>query len=296
MPPRKKVAKRNRESGEGDDSEGDDGVGPPTPRTHSAANKATVRDTIVAYGAGHGVLQVPVERRIARYLRQERMYAVGGIDDDDNEVRAVFSLDVEADTWVAEAAMLECRRAHCLSVLHGELWAVGGEDEGGHEVRSCERLDHATNSWVRGPDMLIARCFFGVGVVNGELWAVGGSTLRSFSCERLDTVTGAWVPGPEMTACRNFGNSVAVFRGELWAVGGACVETTLMTSCERLDTARNQWVPESAMTFGCSHFGLAVFRGQLWAVGGMSKDLKKKHFPTASTSTSPPTRGWQAPQ
>ena len=61
MPPKKIAAKRNRES-----------VGPLTaPTTHSVA-KITVRDAIVAFGAEHGALLVPVQRRIARYLRQER--------------------------------------------------------------------------------------------------------------------------------------------------------------------------------------------------------------------------------
>ncbi len=69
MPPRKKADKRNR---------GSVGLPMTAPKTHSDA-KATARDAIVAYGAGHGVLSVPVERRITRYLRQERLYAVGGL-------------------------------------------------------------------------------------------------------------------------------------------------------------------------------------------------------------------------
>ena len=47
------------------------------PMTHSVA-KANVRDAIAAYGAGHGALYVPVERRIAQFLWQERLFAVGG--------------------------------------------------------------------------------------------------------------------------------------------------------------------------------------------------------------------------
>ena len=120
MPPRKKAGKRNRGS-----------VGFPmtAPKTHSDA-KATARDAIVAYGAGHGVFSVPVER-ITRYLRQERLYAVGGRNVTDQVVRDCHSLDVEAGAWVAEAPMLEGRSKHCLAVLGGGLWAVGGRNIGG---------------------------------------------------------------------------------------------------------------------------------------------------------------------
>ena len=115
MPPKKKAGKRQREA-----------VGPPTaPKTHSVA-KTNARDAIVAFGAGHGVLSLPVERRVALYLRQERLYAVGGSDGADLPVRSCYSLDVEAGAWVAEAPMLKPRKFHGVAVFHGERWAVGG--------------------------------------------------------------------------------------------------------------------------------------------------------------------------
>ena len=95
------------------------------PKTHSDV-KTNARDAIVAFGAGHGVLSLPVERRIALYLRQERLYAVGGSDGADLPVRSCYSLDVEAGAWVAEAPMLEPRKSHGVAVLHGERWVVGG--------------------------------------------------------------------------------------------------------------------------------------------------------------------------
>jgi len=274
MPPRKKADKRNRGS-----------VGLPitAPKTQSDA-KATARDAIVAYGAGHGVLSVPVERRITRYLRQERLYAVGGYSATGQVVRECHSLDVEAGAWVAEAPMLESRNSHRLAVLRGELLAVGGYDNDDGVLCSCERLDHLTNAWVRGPDMLTKRCSFGVVVLDGELWAVGGFSMRSRygmdvlrSCERLNSVTGTWVAGPHLLTTR-YGHRVVLFRGDLWAVGGhwgfGPRRATLLTFCERLDTASNRWVPGPAMTVGRAYFGLAVFRGQLWAVGGMGADGK----------------------
>ena len=64
--------KRNRESSVPPNGPVSPMVDPPSvvPKTHSVA-MTTARDAIVAFGAGHGGLSVPVERRITRYLRQE---------------------------------------------------------------------------------------------------------------------------------------------------------------------------------------------------------------------------------
>ena len=120
MPARKKAGKRNRFS---------DSVGPLTAlKTHSIT-RANVRDTIVSFGAEHGTLLVPVERRIARYLRQKRLYAypLNAVNGESNLVRGCYSLDVETAAWVAEAEalMLEPQSNPCLAVLHGELWVLG---------------------------------------------------------------------------------------------------------------------------------------------------------------------------
>ena len=65
--PTKKASKRSR-----------DERGPTTQPTPHMVAKTTVRDAIVTFGAGYGVLPVPVERRIACYLRCDHLYAIGG--------------------------------------------------------------------------------------------------------------------------------------------------------------------------------------------------------------------------
>ena len=51
-----------------------DRMAPPAFTIHSA----TTGDAIVTFGEGYGALLVPVERRVAKYLRQENLLAVGG--------------------------------------------------------------------------------------------------------------------------------------------------------------------------------------------------------------------------
>ena len=136
---KKKAGKRKRES-------------PPTaPKTHSVA-MTTARDAIVAFGAGHGVLSVPVERRIARYLDCTLSVV---------PMTPTYSLDVEAGArdMVLRLFVVSCGQWAVVAMMShfpSILGAVG--------CRTCEHLDHATNTWVQGPDMSIDRCFLGVSV------------------------------------------------------------------------------------------------------------------------------------
>ena len=181
--------KRGKRSRSHDNNDGVDGPLPP-PTTHIIA-LTTTRDAIVTFGAGYGALSVPVERRIARYLRQERVYAVGGYDEFENPTRNCYSLDAAAGVWVAGAPMTEDRSRFGLVVFHGDLLVVGC----GTPV--CLRLAMATDTWAPGPDITEPHggspCV--AAVFHGELWVVGIGIRENW---RLNAVTNQWVRGPWM--------------------------------------------------------------------------------------------------
>ena len=136
---------------------------------------AQCRDAIISFGAGYGVLQVPVERRITQYLQQERLFAVGDYETFDGlrgceqtrcQTRVCFSYEVSFFGWEEERSdMLECRSDFGLVVFRGELWAVGGlgDNPWKGSLRSCERLDARSSEWLLGP-------FFAVAVLDGAVW------------------------------------------------------------------------------------------------------------------------------
>ena len=99
---------------------------PVPPTTHSVALK-NIRDVTVAFGAEYGALLVPVERRITHYLRQQRLYIVGGINSD-GVLCSCYSLDVVAGVWVQEAPMTKERKGFGLCVHRGDLLTVGGSN------------------------------------------------------------------------------------------------------------------------------------------------------------------------
>ena len=96
---------------------------PVQPTTHSVA-LAAIRDATAAFGEAYGTLLVPVERRIAQYLRQQRLFVVGG-SNGESVLLTWYSLDAVAGVWVEEAPMAEGREDFALCVLRGDLWGVG---------------------------------------------------------------------------------------------------------------------------------------------------------------------------
>ena len=133
MPP-KKACKRSRyESGL---------LAQPTP--HIVA-KAAARDAIVAFGAGYNALSIPVERRVARYLRSDHLYAVGG-HDSTRDLSSVECYDPSTNVWSVVAPMSTARAGHGVAGLGGFLYAVGGYD-GTYQLSSVGRFDPSTNVW-----------------------------------------------------------------------------------------------------------------------------------------------------
>ena len=79
-------------------------------------------DVIVTFGAGYDALPVPVERRIARYLRHGRLFVVGGPTDDDL-ITSFNSLDVVAGVRVTEGSTTVRYQLHRrICVNHDDLW------------------------------------------------------------------------------------------------------------------------------------------------------------------------------
>ena len=82
-----------------------DGGAPTAQTTPHIVAKATVRDAIVALGAGYGFLLEPVEWRVAEYLRYEHLYVVGGYDGK-NRLSTVECFDPSTNVWSPVASML----------------------------------------------------------------------------------------------------------------------------------------------------------------------------------------------
>ena len=103
--------KISRMRGEKASTQTRDGCGPTAQPTPHIVAKATVRDAIVALGAGYGFLLEPVEWRVAEYLRYEHLYAVGG-HDGKSYLSTVECFDPSINVWSPVASMA-MKRGFC---------------------------------------------------------------------------------------------------------------------------------------------------------------------------------------
>ena len=84
----------------------------------------------MAFGAGYTALSIPVERRVARYLRFDHLYAVGCVGNDITRALAsVECYEPATNVWSIVVAMTTARAYHGVAVLGGFLYAVGGDDD-----------------------------------------------------------------------------------------------------------------------------------------------------------------------
>ena len=94
-----------------------------------------------------------------------KLYAVGGLDEDDVPLSSVERYDPALDVWEAVASMAAARSRHAVTVLDGKLYAVGGYNDDGVTLvtlSSVERYDRALEVWEAVAPMGTARASPGV--------------------------------------------------------------------------------------------------------------------------------------
>jgi len=133
-----------------------------------------------------------------------KLYAVGGGNDDVDDLSTVERYDPATNAWEEVAPLATARSAHAVAALDGKLYAVGG----GGFLSSMERYDPATNVWEEVAPMASARDDLAVAVLDGKLYAVGGSGAghnpynRLSSVERYDPAENAWEAVAPLAAAR----------------------------------------------------------------------------------------------
>jgi N-acetylneuraminic acid mutarotase len=111
-----------------------------------------------------------------------KLYAVGGTDDDRNPLASMEVYDPSTDTWTAgKANMGTSRDSFGLASLNNKLYAVGGfyGRRPFGPLASMGVYDPSTDTWAAGENMITARWGFGLASLNNKLYAVGGDKCCS---------------------------------------------------------------------------------------------------------------------
>jgi hypothetical protein len=109
-------------------------------------------------------------------MRDSLVYAVGGRDNNNNEVATVQVFNVRTKAWNPGPSMSAPRDFLGVAVVNDTLYAVGGENFANGELTLVEALSPG-GVWAPRASLPSRRGFLGVGSVNGFLYAVGGSLM-----------------------------------------------------------------------------------------------------------------------
>ena len=155
-----------------------------------------------------------------------RLYAAGGVNEDDGALSSVERYDPATNAWEEVAPMAETRHED-VAVLDGKLYAMGGINNGA--LGSVERYDPVTNVWEEVMPMATARFSHAVAVLDGKLYAVGGYSNGALgSVDRYDPImTNVWEEAVPMTRARHIHMAwrCSTARCMLWAAPTAATTT-----------------------------------------------------------------------
>ncbi|CAI6363557.1 unnamed protein product [Macrosiphum euphorbiae] len=188
-----------------------------------------------------------VERRLSGFgVINDKIYAVGGLDDMFGNLQSAEVFDYNTQAWRMICSMTSIRSSFGVGVLNELLYVVGGHDEYRRSLDTVECYNPSMDMWRPVANMRIRRSCAGVGVLNGVLYAVGGhdgSDCLS-SVEAYKPSTGVWTSIADMIIPRKYPEAVAL-DGLLYVVGGLSA-SSFFDSVECYNPNTNTWAMVTA--------------------------------------------------
>ena len=142
-----------------------------------------------------------------------RLYAVGGLDDNETRLSSAEYYDPERNVWSPVASMSVPRYGAGLGVLNGVLYCVGGESNTG-QVKTVERYNEDTNTWSLVAEMSHSRQYPRVISHKGCLYVIGGydGHTELSSVEMYDPKANTWTLVSSMSVGREASAVALIYR------------------------------------------------------------------------------------
>ena len=229
-----------------------------------------------AQGSWSEVAPMPTARlSLAAGVVDGKLYALGGLDSDENASDTVEVYDPATRTWATVAPMVAsmptARSSLAAGVVAGKLYALGGFDSDINAFDTVEVYDPATDTWAAVAPMPTARGGLAAGVVAGKLYALGGldsDENASHTVEVYDPATRTWAAVAPMPTARS-SLAAGVVAGKLYALGGFDDAGTLLDTVDMYDPATDTWARVAPMPTARSDLAAGVVGGKLYALGGL---------------------------
>jgi N-acetylneuraminic acid mutarotase len=239
-----------------------------------------------------------------------KIYIIGGDDEDEKATNAVRVYDPEIDNW-STTSPLPTPVDHTGSAAYdSKIYVVGGFVEGKKPTDSLFIYDPVTNKWQKGKPLPGPRGALTADFINGTLYAVGGvdaSHSPVATNEAYDPITNNWTEKAPMPTARHHHTS-AVIDGKLYVIGGRLLGNGVQSQInealsnlndnEMYNPLNDSWTVMEQMPTKRSGIAAAAspVDGNIYVFGGQSIDdafnNTEKYSPITdkwTTETSMPT-------
>ena len=144
----------------------------------------TTSDAMTTSRAGHGTVAIG-----------NRIYAVGGYDNADNDLRAFEYYQPGLPGWNTLPLMPTARKMLAAATSGGRLYAIAGNAPSGANQGVVERYDPATNTWSKAASLVNGRFdHAAVSLPDGRIFILGGE--RGGDTTNTTGVVEVYVPDP----------------------------------------------------------------------------------------------------
>jgi N-acetylneuraminic acid mutarotase len=209
----------------------------------------------------------------------EKVFAIGGADEDLTPLTATQEYDTMTNTWTTKASMPTARRSLCACAANEKIYAIGGY--GGGNLKTVEEYNPATNTWITKADMPTAR----MGVcetVNGKIYVLGGGTVSNTGgtvlsvVEEYDPTTNTWTAKANLPRAR-IGHASSVVNGQIYVFGGFNPASSLpggfVDKVDVYNPATNTWTTRNAdLPTLRDNLSANPVNGIIYVIGGQSSD------------------------
>jgi len=207
---------------------------------------------------------------LAAVTVDRKIYAIGGDNGPDTELKTVEEYDPDTNSWRKVADMPTARDHFAATALDGKIYAIGGHIGGsGGFLNTVEEYDPSTNSWRKVADMPTGRYGLAAVAVEGKVYAIGGvdSNLDDLRIvEEYNPSTDSWQKVADMPTARVY-PAVAVVDGKIYAMGGFDGHKDLRI-VEEYDPSTNSSRLLADMPTEKVFLAAATVDGKVYAIGG----------------------------
>ncbi len=199
-----------------------------------------------------------------------KIYAIGGLDEEENGLSHMEEYDPATDTWVTRKDLPSERGFFSSCVIAGKIYTVGGWDF--DKTRAAlEVYDPGTDTWTAKTPMPNPRWGHTTCLVKGKLYVIGGArewpALFDNTTEVYDPGSDTWTTKASIPTSR-WALSACVVNGKIYAIGGHRDTYVNYSVVEEYDPDTDTWTTKSSMPTARYGLTTSVVDGKIYAIGG----------------------------